>query len=257
MKTSRERLWFAWATVAEQATLKFIQYVCDTTVALIMELRSATIRRFERLKSREQISISRRATLSPHTLGRIFHQADLEGIASGAFKHYFLLADCELLSQEAQLAIRAFRQFRGSNPEFESFRLIVAGNVDSMSRNEAATLGPTTDGIENVCCHRLTGGEEELSELYRCCYAVIATSRPNDATVPLEDGHFSKPIIVIRRAKHDVNPDYDYHGLLCEATPEALASSMAQLARDPDLALKVQFQTVDYPARFFSSSIAG
>ena len=257
MKTTRQRLWFPWATVAGQTTLEFIQYGCDITVALILESRSATIRKFERLKSREQTSTSLGATISPHAFERIFHNADLEGIASGAFKHYFLLADCGLLSDEVQLAIRAFRQFRISHREFDSFRLIVAGDVGSMSRNEAAALGRATDGIENVCCYQLTGGEEELSRLYRYCYAVIATSRPNDAAAPLEDRHFSKPIIAIRRPKHDQNPDCDYHGLLCEATPEALASSMAQLARDPDSALKIRSRTVDYGARFVSSSIAG
>jgi hypothetical protein len=240
MMTVRQRLWYPLATVAEKTTLEFIRYSCDVTVALIMGLRSATIRRFERLKSREQRSTCQKATWCPHKLARIFREADLQGIANGGFKHYFLLANCELLSEDVQLAIRAFRQFRISNPEFESFRLIAAAAVGSMSQKEAEVLGHATNGVENVCCFQLTGGEEEISQLYRSCYAVIATSQHLDGdVVPLEEVGLSKPIITISRAKQDRNSDRDHHGLRCEATLEALALSMTQVARDPASALKI------------------
>jgi hypothetical protein len=231
MNTASQRLWFPWTSAAERTTLEVIEYGCDITAALITELRSATSRRFERLRIREQTSTSLEATSCSHTRERIVRYADLEGIASGAFKHYFLIADDELLSEDVQLAIRAFQQFRGSHPEFESFRLIVVGAVGPVSQQEAKSPGRFTDEVENVRCYQLTGGEEEFSRLYRYCYAMIATSQPKNAAASLEGRRFSKPIITISRAEHDENPDRDYCGLLCEATPEALALSMAQVAR--------------------------
>jgi glycosyltransferase involved in cell wall biosynthesis len=159
---------------------------------------------------------------------KIVRHADLDGRASGAFKHYFLVVDDEPQSEDVQLAIHAFRKFRSSHPEFGSFRLIVAGAVGPTSQQGTRR---SNDGVENVRCHQLTGGEEELSRLYRDCYAVILTSRPKNPDASLEGGHFAKPIIAIRRAKLNANLDRESSGLLCEATPEALASTMARLAR--------------------------
>jgi hypothetical protein len=234
MKTASQRLWLPWTRAAERTTLEAIQYGCDITSALIMELRSATLRRFERLRSREQIATSQKAT-SLDTRERFGRSADLKGITSGAFKHYFLIADEELPSEDVQLAIRAFRKFRSSHPEFESFRLIVARAAAAVSQGEPKSLGRSTEGIENVRCYQLTGGEEDLSRLYRYCYAVIATSSGCSNTVAfLESRRFNKPIIAISRAAHGENSDRDRCDVLCEATPEALASSMAQLAHGSD-----------------------
>jgi len=260
MRTTRQRL-LPWATVAEQTTLEFIQFGCDLTVALIMELRSATLRRFERLKTRQPPRLPTPALMEtqhcPEMFEKVLHNEDSDEVASGAFKHYFLLAGRELLTEDIQLVVRAFRQFRLSNPEFESFRLIVVDGAGCTSRNDTgAAPGNTIGGIENVCWYQLTcgGGEEELSQLYRCCYALIATARPNKA-IHVGGRYFGKPFIAFGKATHVDTSDCGYHGLLCDATPEALASSMAQLARDPGSALKIGLRT-NHNATFVSRSIA-
>ncbi len=160
-------------------------------------------------------------------------------VASGAFKHYFLIPGRIMWTKNVELGIEAFKRFRTAHPEFASFRLIIAGIVDKKSEPYLAKLRQLAAADENIR-FRIFPKDEELAELYANCFGVLFTSFNEDwGIVPLEAMAFGKPVIAVNRGGPRETITHGVQGFLEEPDPQAFAARMVALASNPALAARL------------------
>lgn len=158
-------------------------------------------------------------------------------ISNRKFKPFFLLPGRIMWTKNIELGIRAFRTLcdRGSTPPF---RLVIAGMVDQKSRKYVAELRKLAAGLPVE--FRIAPSDSELAELYSTCYGVLFTAFNEDfGIVPVEAMAFAKPVIAVRKGGPAETIKHGEQGFLAEPNPENVASYMAQLVADPELAIRM------------------
>jgi glycosyltransferase involved in cell wall biosynthesis len=173
------------------------------------------------------------------------------------FEPYFLVPGRVMWTKNIELAINAFKEFRGRRPEFAQFRLVVAGIVDKKSEEYLQRLRDLA-GEDAQIEFRVFPSDSELETLYRRCYGVLFTAFNEDwGIVPLEGMAFGKPVIAVNRGGPRESVQHERTGFLEEPEPAAFAARMEQLAQDPKLARSMGQTGHQYARRFTWSSFAG
>ncbi len=160
-------------------------------------------------------------------------------VENGAFKHFFLIAGRIMWTKNIELGIEAFKRFRTAHPEFASFRLVIAGIVDKKSEAYLGRLRQLAARLENIkFC--IFPSDEELADLYSNCYAVMFTPFNEDwGIVPLEAMAFGKPVIAVDQGGPKETITHGLQGFLEKPDPDAFAARMADLVKDPGLAIRM------------------
>jgi glycosyltransferase involved in cell wall biosynthesis len=165
------------------------------------------------------------------------------GVRPGQFvpeyEPFFLIPGRIMWTKNIELGIEAFHWFRRDHPEFAHFRLVIAGMVDKKSESYLSQLrakaGEGT-GIE----FRIRPSDEELSELYRTCCAMLFTPFNEDyGIVPLEAMAHAKPVIAVNRGGPLDTVENNVVGYLEDPEPAAFARRMAELAGSPETARRM------------------
>lgn len=166
------------------------------------------------------------------------------------YDRFFLLPGRIMWTKNIELGIQAFQRFAGMAPEFEEFRLVIAGIVDAKSQPYLTTLQELSAGDPRIE-FRLLPSDAELSELYAACLSVLFTAFNEDwGIVPLEAMTFRKPVICTNRGGPRETVVDGTHGFLAEPSPEVFADRMARLARDSELAQRMGARGPDRAAEF-------
>ncbi len=167
---------------------------------------------------------------------------------SSRFDRFFLIPGRIMWTKNIELGIEAFRKFRETSADARDFRLVIAGIVDKKSE-------PYLEGLRRAAADlpvefRIFPSDEELAELYRSCYGVLFTAFNEDwGIVPLEAMAFGKPVIAVNAGgpRETVVPGV---GFLEEPDPHAFASRMAELAKDPEAALRMGRRGHEHSRRY-------
>jgi glycosyltransferase involved in cell wall biosynthesis len=157
---------------------------------------------------------------------------------SDVFEPFFLIAGRMMWTKNIQLGIEAFRRLLETTPAAKGFRLVIAGIVDKKSESYLASLRAQADGLP--VDFQVFPSDAELMELYRTCYGLLFTAFNEDwGIVPLEAMAFGKPVVAVNRGgpRETILPGIN--GFLEEPTPEAFATTMAELVNDPEKARRI------------------
>ncbi|MDY6788953.1 MAG: glycosyltransferase [Candidatus Nanohaloarchaea archaeon] len=155
---------------------------------------------------------------------------NLEKFYSGETGNYFLYPSRFKRYKRQKLAIKAFRKFKQRTGK--DFRLVLAGFPDEGEYLSELKLSCVSDDImieENL-------SDLELTELMANCFAVLFTAKNEDwGIVPVEAMASGKPVISVDEGGPKESIKDGETGFLAKANPDALASRMEQLVRDPEL----------------------
>ena len=158
---------------------------------------------------------------------------------SERFNEFFLIPGRIMWTKNIELGILAFHRFRASHPAFARFRLIIAGIVDEKSKVYLAKLRRLAAPIPGIE-FRIFPTDAELAELYETCYATLFTAFNEDwGIVPIEAMAFGKPVIAVNSGGPRESIADGVQGFMERPDPEAFANRMAELARDPTLAIRM------------------
>lgn len=149
------------------------------------------------------------------------------------FEKFFLYAGRIKWTKNVELAIRAFQEFQKTNGNGE-WKLIVAGIVDSKSREYFASLEQAAAGNANIV-FKLDPTTEELWDLYDRCYTLLYTPLNEDwGIVPIEAMAFGKPVIAVNSGGPTETILHGKSGYLMDPQPAIFAERMSHLADDPE-----------------------
>ncbi len=158
---------------------------------------------------------------------------------SDRFDRYFFVPGRIMWTKNLELAIEAFWKFKVDNPDLGDFRLIFAGIVDKKSEPYFARLKQLAAKDPSIE-FRILPSDDEMAELYSNCYCMLFTAFNEDwGLVPIEAMTFGKPVISVNRGGPLESIQPGVQGFLEEPEPEAFASRMVQLVRDPQLARRL------------------
>ena len=148
---------------------------------------------------------------------------------------YFLFLSRVKWTKNAELAIRAFQEFRRLHPA-EGWRLVVAGDVDRLDGDYLRSLRALASE-EPAIEFRLDPGSAEIERLYDRCYALVFPSLSEPwGMVPVEAMAYGKPVLAVNRAGPTETVLDGVTGFLLEPRPEAFGERMAWLAGHPEAA---------------------
>jgi glycosyltransferase involved in cell wall biosynthesis len=151
---------------------------------------------------------------------------------------YFLFLSRVKWTKNAELAIRAFQEFRRLHPA-EGWRLVVAGDVDRLDGDYLRSLRALASA-EPAIEFRLDPGGAEIERLYDRCYALVFPSLSEPwGMVPVEAMAYGKPVLAVNRAGPTETVLDGVTGFLLEPKPEVFAERMAWLAEHPEAARRM------------------
>ena len=155
------------------------------------------------------------------------------------YENYFLHPTRIKWWKNVGLSIRAFEEFKKANPDFKEFKLIITGQVDKGSNAYYKYILDMRKGglgieiIPNI-------SEENLTGLYKNCYAVLNTTLNEDwGLVPLEAMAYGKPVIAVNQGGPKESIVHNKNGFLVEPTAKGFAEVMALLAENKGLVLDI------------------
>jgi glycosyltransferase involved in cell wall biosynthesis len=152
---------------------------------------------------------------------------------------YFLFLSRVKWTKNAELAIRAFLEFRRTHPAASGWRLVVAGDVDRLDGDYLRSLRALAAAEPSVE-FRLDPGAAEIERLYDRCYALVFPSLSEPwGMVPVEAMAYGKPVLAVNRAGPTESIVDGVTGFLLEPRPEAFAERMAWLAGNPEAARRM------------------
>jgi glycosyltransferase involved in cell wall biosynthesis len=159
---------------------------------------------------------------------------------SRRFEKYFLLPGRIMWTKNIELGIEAFLRFRREHPGGENFSLVIAGMADRKSESYLASLRLLAQSAGESVQFRLHPSDAELAGLYSSTYATLFTAFNEDwGIVPLESMAFGKPTIAVNRGGPRESVVHGVTGFLVEPNAKVFAASMAQLAGDPSLCIRM------------------
>ena len=170
--------------------------------------------------------------------------------ASDVFEPFFLIAGRIMWTKNIELGLRAFLEFQSQNPEFEHWRLVIAGMVDAKSEAYYSELRASADANANVE-FVVSPDDRKLRDLYARCYGVLFTPLNEDlGIVPLEAMSFGKPLIAVNRGGPTETIENGCQGFLLDPEPKSFAACMAELAKHPELARRLGREGVIRAGKF-------
>jgi glycosyltransferase involved in cell wall biosynthesis len=195
--------------------------------------------RYVIFNSQETLSRLRRAGVLKHLQGR--YEVLHPGVDCRRFQPiwqyqpYFLVAGRIMWTKSIELAIAAFARFKAMRPEYERFRMVVAGRVDKKSKPYIAHLRQLAAGVAGVE-FIVSPSDEQLVTLYANCYAAVFPAFNEDwGMVPLEANACGKPVIACDRGGPSESQTNGVTGLLVPCEPDSFAQAMSRLADDVGL----------------------
>jgi glycosyltransferase involved in cell wall biosynthesis len=152
---------------------------------------------------------------------------------------YFLFLSRVKWTKNAELAIRAFREFRRRHASAAGWRMVVAGDVDRHDGDYLRALRRLA-ADEPAIEFRLDPAAAEIERLYDRCYALVFPSLSEPwGMVPVEAMTYGKPVLAVNRAGPTESVVDGVTGFLLEPRPEAFAERMAWLAGNPEAARRM------------------
>jgi glycosyltransferase involved in cell wall biosynthesis len=147
---------------------------------------------------------------------------------------YFFLPGRIKWTKNIELGIRAFLEFKSR--AISDFRLVIAGMVDDKSLGYYKNLIRQVEGREDVVF--ICGpADEQMSELYKNCYAVLFPSFNEDfGLVPIEAMSHGKPVVAVNRGGPAEVLVHGETGWLVEGNVDKFSRAMEYLVRNPSLA---------------------
>lgn len=158
-----------------------------------------------------------------------------------------------------ELSITSFKDFQNRYPDFNNFRLVVAGQVDEGSKsyyNKLLNMSKGYSAIQIIA----NPSANELVQLYKNCYAVLNTTLNEDwGLVPLEGMAYGKPIIAVNQGGPKESIIDKKTGILAEPTTSCFMQAMKILVEDKSLVLKMGAQarkhSLEYDCSYFIKKI--
>lgn len=146
------------------------------------------------------------------------------------FDKYFLLPGRIMWTKNIELAINAFNMFTKSK---NGFKLIIAGMLDAKSKKyykEVLKMARSNKNIQIIP----NPTDTKLKQLYKNCYAVLATAFNEDwGLTPLESGAYGKPIIAVNMGGFKESIINGKTGFLLKADPVVFSKTMDYLVNNP------------------------
>jgi glycosyltransferase involved in cell wall biosynthesis len=156
-----------------------------------------------------------------------------------SYDPYFLFLSRVKWTKNAELAIRAFREFRRLRPGAASWRLVVAGDVDRLDGDYLRSLRALA-ADEPAIEFRLDPAAGEIDRLYDRCFALVFPSLSEPwGMVPVEAMASGKPVLAVNRAGPTETVEHGVTGFLLEPRPEVFAERMAWLVDHPQEARRM------------------
>jgi len=177
---------------------------------------------------------------SPEKTEVVYRGVDIQKIRPAwTYQPYFLHPARIKWWKNIELSIEAFKEFRCRFPDFNLFRLIIAGQVDEGSRIYHQKLLNMCK--EEGCIEIIPDvSEDRLDQLFKDSYAVLNTTLNEDwGLVPLEAMAYGKPVIAVKQGGPKESILDRKTGLLVEPTVAGFSEAMAALAKDKDLVLSM------------------
>jgi glycosyltransferase involved in cell wall biosynthesis len=156
----------------------------------------------------------------------------------GRREKFFLVPGRIMWTKNIELAIRSFQEF-AAQPQFNDWRLVVAGIVDVKSRPYYDRLRALAQGDERISfiVHPSDG---ELADLYSACSGVLFTAFNEDfGIVPLEAMAAGKPVVAVNSGGPCETVTPGVEGFLEAPEPPAFAARMAEIAGDSQMARRM------------------
>lgn len=153
-------------------------------------------------------------------------------------------------TKNLELAIQAFQRFREVTREPETWRLCIAGIVDSKSEAYLTRLRELA-GDDPAIELRVRPTDEEMRQQYADCYATLFTALNEDwGLVMIEALASGKPVVAVNRGGPLEIVRDEVDGLLTPPVVERFAEAMRRLADEPGLRDRLAAAAPDGSARF-------
>lgn len=150
------------------------------------------------------------------------------------FEKYFFVPGRIMWTKNIELAIEAFKIFEKVEKK-RNFKLIIAGQVDAKSKpylEKLRSLAKTNNKIIFITDPL----DKKMNNLYKNCYAVLATSFNEDwGMTALEANSFGKAVIAVNKGGFLESQIDGKTGFLLEGKSNVFSSAMIRLVKDIDL----------------------
>jgi glycosyltransferase involved in cell wall biosynthesis len=155
------------------------------------------------------------------------------------YEKYFLVPGRIMWTKNIEFAIEAFISFVQQSKSDRGFKLIIAGQVDTKSKNYLEKLKKMSGNGKNIE-FVVNPSDYKMGKLYANCYATLATSFNEDwGLTPIEANAYGKAVLAVCGGGFKESQIQGKTGYLLKNNFAEFASKMLLLAKNGKLVTKM------------------